>query len=156
MSFDLFLLFVRWIEEKPNYYKINFGYTSTFKFCYNIILLLFCRFGVQNLKLCIFCWYIYVFPSKTHSAGYRDHIAVVFILTAPFKETWLSLPQHSDHWKTEEYQGSAHRGEVDLDSDVNRLASDKLRQSTTVTSQCGWSPYPWTCCILYFYRWYNF
>ena len=54
----------------------------------------------------------------------------------PFEDTKLSLPQHSDHLKTEQYQDSADRGEVDLDSDVNRMVSDKLRQSTNVPSQC--------------------
>ena len=36
--------------------------------------------------------------------------------------------------------GSADCGEVDLDSDINHLASGKLRKSTTVTSQCDILP----------------
>ena len=40
------------------------------------------------------------------------------------------------HQKTEQYQGLENRGELDLNSDVNLPASEKLRQSTTVSSQC--------------------
>ena len=35
--FGLFLLFVRWIKDRSEYYKINFWYISIFKFCYNDI-----------------------------------------------------------------------------------------------------------------------
>ena len=35
----------------------------------------------------------------------------------------------------EQYKGSADRGEIDLNSDVNRPASGKLWQYTTVSSQ---------------------
>ena len=35
--FDLFILFECWIEDRSNYYKINFRYTYVFKFCYNDI-----------------------------------------------------------------------------------------------------------------------
>ena len=52
----------------------------------------FCRVLVQNLKLCIFCWYIYVFHTKTHSSGYSDHTAVLFISTGPFEDTQFPLP----------------------------------------------------------------
>ena len=38
--------------------------------------------------------------------------------------------------------GGSDRGEVDIDSDENLLASGKLRQSTTVPSQCERLPYP--------------
>ena len=36
----------------------------------------------------------------------------------------------------EQYQGSSDRGELDLNPDVNQPASDQLRKSTTVSSQC--------------------
>ena len=36
----------------------------------------------------------------------------------------------------EQYWGSDDCGEVDIDSDVNHLASGNLRQFTTVPSQC--------------------
>ena len=35
--FDLFLLFVRWFDDRSKYYKINIRYTYVFKFCYNDI-----------------------------------------------------------------------------------------------------------------------
>ena len=37
----------------------------------------------------------------------------------------------------EQYQGSANRGEIDLNTDVNQPDSGKIWQSTTVTSQCA-------------------
>ena len=50
----------------------------------------FCCVSVQKHKLCIFCWYIYVFYDKTNRAGYIDYSAVVCILTAKFKDTKLT------------------------------------------------------------------
>ena len=49
------------------------------------------------------------------------------------------------------YRGSADRDEVNIDSDVNCLASGHIRQYTTVPSKC--EQFPWTLmwCILYFY-----
>ena len=61
-----------------------------------------------------------------------------FRSTATFKDTKFLLPKRSKHQKTEQYQGSADRGELDLNSEVNRPASGKLRQSTTVSRQCEW------------------
>ena len=52
--------------------------------------------------------------------------------------------------------GSADRGEWDRDSDINHLASDNLWQYTTVTNQCWWFPWTWTCHIWYFNCWYHF
>ena len=46
------------------------------------------------------------------------------------------LPISSEHQMSEQYQGSADRGELDIKSYVNWPASGKLRQSTTVSSQC--------------------
>ena len=40
------------------------------------------------------CWYVSVFPAKTHSTGYINHIVVVCISTAPFEDTKYPLPQH--------------------------------------------------------------
>ena len=72
---------------------------------------------------------------KKHSAGYINHIAVVCISTEPFEYTKLTLPQHSKHQKTDQYWGSVNRCELDLNSDVNRPDSDKLREYTIVSSQ---------------------
>ena len=52
------------------------------------------------------------------------------------QNTRFPLPQHIDHWKIAQYWGLADRGVVDLDSDVNYLASRNIRESTTVPSQC--------------------
>ena len=46
------------------------------------------------------------------------------------------LPKISKHQMAGQYQGSDNRGEIDIESDVNLPASGKLRQSTTVSSQC--------------------
>ena len=46
------------------------------------------------------------------------------------------LPISSEHQTAEKYQGSADRGELDIKSYINQPDSDKLRQSTTVFSQC--------------------
>ena len=59
-----------------------------------------------------------------------------FRSTTKFADTKLQLPQHSKHWKTEQYWGSDNCGKVDLDSDVNFLASVILQKPTTVPSQC--------------------
>ena len=101
-----------------------------------------CHVLVQNLKQCNYIWYISVFPEYSHIAGYRYHIAVVFISTSPFGDTQITLP-HT--WRPLKYGSLSRlddRGEVDIDSDINYLASGNLRQSTTVTSQC--ERLPWT------------
>ena len=51
-------------------------------------------------------------------------------------ETKLLLPKPSYHSNTENYQGSAGHGEVDIDSDINCLDSGNLWQDTTVISHC--------------------
>ena len=72
------------------------------------------------------------------------------------QNTEFILPQPSDHWKTEHYRGSANHGQVDLDSDINRLTSDNLRQFTNVPSQCERLTLTWTWYLLYFNRWSHF
>ena len=42
----------------------------------------------------------------------------------------------------DQYWDSEDRGDLDLDSDINRPALGKLRQSTTVPSQCERLSYP--------------
>ena len=46
------------------------------------------------------------------------------------------LPKRRENQQTEQYQESANHGELDNNSDINLPASGKLRQSTTVYSQC--------------------
>ena len=72
-----------------------------------------------------------------------------FRSTTTSADTKFVLPKPSYYWKTDHYWGSADHGEVDLDSDVNRLASGNILQYTTVPSQCEWFPWTWTC-------WYSF
>ena len=55
--------------------------------------------------------------------------------TPTFEVTQFLLHKRSKHWTAEQYQGSDDRGELDLKSDLNRPASGKLQQSTTVSSQ---------------------
>ena len=71
------------------------------------------------------------------------------------QNTKFMLPRHSNHWNTEKYRGSADRGEVDLESDVNCLASGNIGKYTTVPSQCEWVPLTWTWRILYFGHCYH-
>ena len=71
-------------------------------------------------------------------------------------DTQFMVPQHSDNWKTYQHQGSANCCEVDLDSDLNRLASGNLRQYTTVSSQCEQLLWTWTWIIMYFDPWSHF
>ena len=79
--------------------------------------------------------YRFSFPN-THSAGCSDHLAVVLISTASFKDTKFPSSKHSRHQNIDQYRGPYDSGELDLNSELNRTASDKLRQSTTVSSQC--------------------
>ena len=63
-----------------------------------------------------------------------------FQSTSTFKKTKLLLPKIREHQNTEQYQGFAGRGELDLDSDGNWQASGKLLQSNTAPSQCELFP----------------
>ena len=79
-----------------------------------------------------------------------------FWSTTTIADTLLPLPQHIKHWKKDQYRGSVNCGEVDLDSVINCPASENIRQSTTVPSQCDRLPYPWPYRIIYFDCWYHF
>ena len=72
------------------------------------------------------------------------------------QNTKFLLSQHRDNWKTEKCQGAANRGKVDLDSNVNRLASGNLRQYTNVPSQWEILPWTWMWHLLYFDCWSHF
>ena len=56
----------------------------------------------------------------------------------------------------DQYQGSDNRGDLDIKSDVSQPSSGKIRQSTTVSSQCEQFSYPWTWRPLYFHWWSHF
>ena len=57
---DLFLLFVRSIEDRSKYHKIDFRYTYVSNFVRMTFDYDLCRFSLQNMKECIFCWCISV------------------------------------------------------------------------------------------------
>ena len=76
-------------------------------------------------------------------------LSQLFIAVNEFHKVWypisiytnsgsyiIPITWSSEHQTTEQYQGSADRGELDLKLDVNQPASGKLQQSTTVSSQC--------------------
>ena len=70
-------------------------------------------------------------------------------------DTKSPLPQHRKNRNTDQYWGSEDRGEVDIDSDVNHLASSNIRQYNNVPSQCDIFTWTWTWRLLYFDRWYH-
>ena len=77
-------------------------------------------------------------------------------LTTTFVDTRFLLPLNRDHWKIDQFWGSANHGEIYLDSDVNLLASGNNRKYTTVTTQCEQLTWIWTWILLYFYCWFHF
>ena len=80
----------------------------------------------------------------------RDIHKLCFLSTTTHAYNKLRLPRPIDYWKTEHYQMLSDCGEVDLDSDVNHLASGNLRQYTTLPSKFDKLNWTWTLCILYF------
>ena len=93
--------------------------------------------------------------------GISEHnfIAVVkeihklqFQSTTTSADTKFLLPKPIYHWKTEQYWGSVHHIEVDIESEVNCLYSGNIWQYTTVPSQCEQLPWTWTFRILYLCR----
>ena len=76
-----------------------------------------------------------------------------FLSTRISAQTKSLYPKPSDQWKTEHYRGSDDSGEVDIDSDINFLASGNLWQHTTVTSQCERLTWTWTWRVMYFDHW---
>ena len=85
--FDLFLFFVRWIEDRSHYYNISFRYKSVFKCCYNDIEFYFVPyFGVEYGIMYNFQVYIYFPCINTQRRA-----------TSPFGDTPFSSPQHRKH-----------------------------------------------------------
>ena len=60
----------------------------------------------------------------------REFYKLQFSLTATFTDTILLSPQYWKHLNTDQYKGSEKRGEINLDSDINLLSSDKLLKLT--------------------------
>ena len=104
---------------------------------------------ISNLFLCgIF--------EQIFSASVKEIHRLWLQSTTKSADTKFLSPQHSNHWNIEHYWGSANCGEVDLDSDINSLASGNHRQSTTVSSHYEQFPWTWTWILFYFYHWYHF
>ena len=61
-----------------------------------------------------------------------------------------------NHLNVEHCRRLTGRCDLDLDSDINFLASSNLWQCTTVTSQCERLPWTWTWRLLYCNCWYHF
>ena len=61
-----------------------------------------------------------------------------------------------EHWKTEHYWELDDCCEVDIDSDISRLAQSKLWQYTTVRIQGEWLPWNRMWRLLYFDHWSSF
>ena len=97
--------------------------------------MIFLCFSAESKIMYILLVYIFL-STKTNSAHYIVYGVFVCISTATFKDTKLPLPKSRKHQKLEQYQGSTKCGDLDLNSDVNRPVSVKLRKSTTVSSQC--------------------
>ena len=150
------LLIVRWIEDKSKYYNINFRYISVFKFCYNDIWLWFVPFfGAESRIMYILLVYICFTCINTQRRLQQSHRSCIYINITIWQHS-IYITSHGDHWNTEHYRGSVNSGEVDLDSDVYRMASGNLRKYTTVPSQCDRLPWTWTWRLLYFDRWSHF
>ena len=103
---------------------------------------------------CWICGILNIFCHKFFE-GVKEIHKRQFLSTKASADTSFLLPQTSKQWNTENYWGSEDRGEVDIDSDVNHLASGNLRKSTTVPSQSEKFPWTWTCCFMFFYCWYH-
>ena len=86
-------------------------------------------------------------------AAVKEIHKLLFQSTTKSAETKFLLPKPSNHWKTDHYWGSDDHGEVDIDSDLNRLASGNIMKYTTVPSQCEWLSWTWTWILLYFDCW---
>ena len=59
-----------------------------------------------------------------------------FLSTSTLENSQLPLHIRSEHQTAERYKGSANRGGLDLNIFVNKPDSGKMRQSTTLSSQC--------------------
>ena len=82
----------------------------------------------------LFSWY---FLSQFFKAVKELHKLWFFIWSKEiFKGIKFLLTKRSEYQKTEQYQGSSDRGELDIKSDVNIPDSGKLQKSTTESSQC--------------------
>ena len=95
---------------------------------------------LTNIDMCSYV----VFSNIIVLQQSKKSINFDFWSTTTSADTKLLLTKPSDHWKMEHYWGSDDSGEVDLDSDVNHLASGNFRQYTTVPSHCEQFPRTWT------------
>ena len=128
--------------------SIDLRIFSYFKYVLYLTILYFCFSHLY--QICFFVVFVYT----TFCINFDFYQQQQQVHT-PFVNTQLTLPPHGNDWKTDQYWGSENRGEVDLDSSVNCLASGTHMQFTTVPSQCERFPWTWMWRLLYFNHWSN-
>ena len=111
-----------------------------------------CKIHLLGFHYC-YCTLIYFIKNISLYFICNHHITLLFsqlsnqLLCVIFKHnfcprqmnphpTHFWSPPHRKHWNTEPYQGSADHCEGECNLGINCLASDNLRQYTTVTNQC--------------------
>ena len=131
------------------YYPLTYDYSLIFfMFCIKLSHYFDFLSNIESVLLCYF-W-------TQNFEAVKEIVTFAFLSTRTSAETKSRLPKPSDHWKMEHYVGSGNHGKVDLDSDVNRLATGNLWRYTTLTSHCEIFPYAWMWHILYFDCWFHF
>ena len=80
--------------------------------------------------------------TKTHSTGYINQSAVVYIIYQTNNRGAV--------------KGSSNSSELDLNTVLNWLSSGKFHQNTDVSSKCEQFSYPWTWHTLYLKWWTHF
>ena len=156
LFFDLFLLFVCWIEDRSQYYNINIRYTYVFKFCYNDIWLWFFPcFGEKSEMIYILLISLSFSCLNTQRWLQKLNQSCVYI-NRTIQQHSIYITPTRQPLKDGAILGSAERGEVDIDSDVNCTASGNIRKSTTVPIQCEQLPWTWTWRLMYFDCWSHF
>ena len=92
MNFNLFFPFVQCIEDRYQYYNMNFN-TLVFKYCYHDIGLCFVPyFSAESRKMFILKVYVYLPCINTQRRA-----------TSPFDDTPVISPLQRKHWTTWHY-----------------------------------------------------
>ena len=123
---------------------------SVFKFCYNDIWLWFLPcFGEESKMIYILLIYL-SFPCLNTQRWLQKLNQSCVYINRTIQQHSIYITPTRQPLKDGAILGSAERGEVDIDSDVNCTASGNIRKSTTVPIQCEQLPWTWTCvlCIL--------
>ena len=80
MYFDLFLFFIRLIEARSKYYKINIRYKSVLNFFTMVFIYAAFCVSVQTKKYFMFFVIDLFMYTKKQTSGYRYQSAFVFII----------------------------------------------------------------------------